>query len=111
MSNVNQFHYGRGDNVAGNKIQNQYNNLPNLSRAAKDIKELLDQLSKDYPSDTPSGQAIIGAKAIEKIEKSPKLRERIIKALQEAGTTGLEEAIDHPAIKIVIAGAKGFINA
>jgi len=75
MSNTYQNHYGKGDNVAGNKTLNQFNNSPNLAQAARDIKELLDQLSKDYPSDTPAGQAMIGAKAIEHIEKNPMLRQ------------------------------------
>lgn len=111
MSNINQHHYGRGDNVAGNKTLNQFNNSPNLVQAARDIKELLDQLSNDYPSDTLAGQAMIGAKAIEQIENNPTLRQRIVNALKEAGATALEEAVDHPAVKIVVAGTKGFIDA
>ncbi|OUC12470.1 MAG: hypothetical protein B0A82_22225 [Alkalinema sp. CACIAM 70d] len=111
MSTVNQNHYGKGDNIAGNKTLNQFNNSPNLAQAARDIKELLDQLSKDYPSDTVAGQAMIGAKAIEQIEKNPTLRQRVVNALKEAGSTALEEAVDHPAVKIVVAGTKGFIDA
>lgn len=110
MSDVNQYHYGKGDNVAGNKTLNQFNNSPSLTQAARDIKELLDQLSKDYPSDTLAGQAMIGAKAIEQIEKNPTLRQRIVNALKEAGATALEEAVDHPAVKIVVAGTKGFVD-
>lgn len=111
MSNIYQNHHGKGDNVAGNKTLNQFNNSPNLAKAARDIKELLDQLSKDYPSNTPAGQAMIGAKAIEHIENNPTLRQRVVNALKEAGATALEEAVDHPAVKILVAGAKGLIDA
>ncbi|HEY9606881.1 MAG TPA: hypothetical protein V6C85_35055, partial [Allocoleopsis sp.] len=111
MSNIYQNHHGKGDNVAGNKTLNQFNNSPNLAKAARDIKELLDQLSKDYPSNTPAGQAMIGAKAIEHIENNPTLRQRVVNALKEAGATALEEAVAHPAVKILVAGAKGLIDA
>jgi hypothetical protein len=98
--------------VAGEVKGNMIVNAPsqNLATAAAEIKQLLDQLSKEYPSNTPTGQAIIGAKAIEQIEHNPTLRNRVVNALKEAGATALEEAIDHPAIKIVVAGAKGFVD-
>lgn len=119
MSSTNQYHSGsgdnvgnhKGDNVGGDKIGTQINNSQNLAQAATDIKELLDQLSNDYPSNTPAGQARIGAKAIEEIEKNPTLKKRVVNALKEAGATALEKAIDHPAVGIVVAGAKGFIDA
>jgi internalin A len=108
MSNIHQNHYGKGDNVAGNKTLNQFNHSQDLAKAAQDIKALLDQLSQDYPSDS---QAMIGAKAIEQIEKKTNLKQRIVGALKEAGATALEEAVDHPAIKIVVAGARGFADS
>jgi uncharacterized membrane protein len=114
MSNtINQF--GSGDNIAGdkvmgNKIGTQINNSQNLIQAAKDIKELLDQLDKDYDRNTPTGQAMIKEKAIEEIKKNPNLKARVINALKESGTTALEELVDHPAIKILVAALKGFID-
>lgn len=110
MSEVNQNHYGKGDNIARDKITNKFNTSPSLAEAARDIKELLDQISSDYPNNTFAGQAMIGAKAIEQIEKNPTLRQRVVNALREAGATALEEAIDHPAIRIVVAGTKGFVD-
>ncbi|MEH2360237.1 COR domain-containing protein [Nostoc sp.] len=108
MSTVNQ--YGSGDNVAGDKvmrdkIDTQINNSQNLAQAAKDIKELLNQLSQEY-----SNTAIVGVKAVEEIEQKPKLKARIINALKEAGSEALEKAVDHPAVSIVIAATKGFID-
>ena len=113
MSNIHQ--YGSGDNiagdkVAGDKINTQINNSQNLAQAAQDIKALLNQLDQDYDRTTPTGQAMISAQAIATIEKNPTLKARIINALKEGGTTALEEAIDHPAVKPVVALLKGFMD-
>jgi hypothetical protein len=98
-----------GDKVMGDKITHY--NSPNLAQAAKEIKALLDQLDQDYDRTTPSGQAMISAKAIESIENNPTLKARVINALKEGGTTALESAIDHPAVKPVVAMLKGFMDA
>ncbi|MBD1864072.1 GTP-binding protein [Trichocoleus desertorum GB2-A4] len=110
MSSINQ--YGSGDNIAGDKVMHdkigtQINNSNNLAQAATDIKQLLDQLSQDYPGNTD----IVGAKAVEEIKRNPTVKQRLMNALKEAGATALEEAVDHPAIKIVVAGAKGLMDA
>ena len=115
MSN-NIHQYGSGDNIAGDKVMRdkigtQINNSQNLAQAAKDIKELLTQIDKDYDSSTPTGQAMISAKAIESIEKNPTLKARVVNALKEGGATALEVAVDHPAIKPVVAMLKGFMDA
>ncbi|MEA5627555.1 COR domain-containing protein [Nostoc sp. UHCC 0251] len=108
MSTFN--HSGSGDNVGGDKVMRdkigtQINNSQNLAQAAKDIKELLNQLSQEY-----SSTAMVGVKAVEEIEQKPKLKARIINALKEAGSEALEKAVDHPAVSIVIAATKGFID-
>lgn len=108
--------YGSGDNIAGDKVMGdkigtQINNSQNLAQAAQDIRDLLQQLDQDYDRTTPTGQAMISAKAIEAIEKNPTLKARVLNALKEGGTTALEEAIDHPAVKPVVAMVKGFIEA
>ncbi|MCC5664324.1 leucine-rich repeat domain-containing protein [Nostoc sp. CHAB 5784] len=109
MSTVNH-QYGSGDNIGSDKVMRdkigtQINNSQNLAQAAKDIKELLDELSQEY-----SNTAIVGVKAVEEIEQKPKLKARIINALKEAGSEALEKAVDHPAVSIVIAAAKGFMD-
>jgi hypothetical protein len=98
-----------GDKVMGDKITHY--NSPNLAQAARDIKALLDQLDQDYDRTTPSGQAMISAKAIESIENNPTLKARVVNALKEGGTTALESAVDHPAVKPVVAMLKGFLDA
>ncbi|MGF1536248.1 MAG: COR domain-containing protein [Elainellaceae cyanobacterium] len=82
-----------------------------LAQAAQDIKALLNQLDQDYDSTTPMGQAAIAGKTVEAIQSNPTLKKRVVNALKEGGTTALEEAIDHPAVKPVVAMVKGFIDA
>jgi hypothetical protein len=108
--------YGQGDNIAGDKVMRdkigtQINHSQNLAQAAQEIKALLTQLDQDYDRNTPTGQAMISAKAIESIEKNPTLKARVVNALKEGGTTALESAIDHPAVKPVVAMLKGFMDA
>jgi hypothetical protein len=107
--------YGQGDNIAGDKVMRdkigtQINHSQNLVQAAQEIKALLTQLDQDYDRNTPTGQAMISAKAIEQIEKNPTLKARVVNALKEGGTTALESAIDHPAVKPVVAMLKGFMD-
>jgi len=106
MSNINQ--YGSGDNVAGDKvmgdkIDTQTNNSQDLAQAAKDIKILLDQLSVDYPSDSPR---VLSAKAVDEVEKSPELKSRILRGMKAGSFAALEKLIDHPVAKFFIEGAK-----
>jgi len=112
-NNINQYGFGdniAGDKVLGNKIGTQIINSQNLTQAAKDIKDLLDQLDKDYDRNTPTGQTMINAKAIESIENNPSLKDRLFKAIEEGGSAALEQLVDHPAIKILVATYKGFAN-
>ncbi|NJK99657.1 MAG: hypothetical protein HC910_03490 [Spirulinaceae cyanobacterium SM2_1_0] len=114
MPDIHQ--YGRGDNIAGDKVMGdkigtQINHSQDLAQAARDIKNLLDQLSQDFDSTTPAGQAQIGAKVIEAMEKDPTLKARVVNALKEGGTTLIVEAVQHPAVKPVVAMVKGFIDA
>jgi hypothetical protein len=98
------------DKIAGNKIGTQINHSQSLPQAAQEIKDLLSQLDKNYDNSTPTGQAMISASAIASIEKNPTLKARIINALKEGSSTALEEAIDHPAVKPLLAMIKGFID-
>lgn len=110
MGNTYQNHSGSGDNVAGDKNTTYNYNQQDLAQAAQDIKALLDQLSKDYDTTNPTGQMMVGAKAIETVSNSPTLRNRVVGALKGAGEEALEQAIQHPAAKIFVAGAKGFLE-
>ncbi len=104
--------YGSGDNVAGdkvmgNKIGTQINNSQDLAQAAKDITALLDQLSADYPADSPR---VVGAKAIDKVEKDPQLKSRLLRGVKAGSFAALEKLIDHPVAKFFIEGAKEMLE-
>ncbi|MEH1863961.1 MAG: hypothetical protein V7K69_02805 [Nostoc sp.] len=93
-----------GSFVTGvDKSKIQINNSQDLVQAAKDIKALLDQLSVDYPSDSPE---VLRAKALDEIDKNPELKVRIIRGLKAGSFAALEKMIDHPIAKFFIEGAK-----
>jgi internalin A len=79
-----------------------------LVAAAKEIKDLLNQISA---TDKTNNHTLIAIQAIESIEKNPTLKDRIINAGKEAGFAALDAAVDHPAVKIVTAAIKGAIDA
>jgi hypothetical protein len=108
MGNKVQIGTVQGDAVAGNKIVN----AQDLTQAAQEIKALLDQLAIDYPQDddfTKAGRAVGG------IKNNPNLRQRLINAARESSFTAVEKAIEavveNPAVGIIVAGVKGFIDA
>jgi len=98
-----------GDKVMGDKITHHHSQ--NLAQAAQEIKALLEQLDKDYDNTTPVGQAMISAKAVETIANNPTFKARVVNALKEGGTTALEELVQHPAVKPLVALLKGFVDA
>jgi uncharacterized protein YuzE len=115
MSNtINQ--YGQGDNIGGDKVMRdkigtQINHSPDLAAAARDIKALFTELDQTYDRTTPTGQMMIAAKTVEAIENQPTVKARLLNAVKEGTTTALEEMIEHPAIKPVVAAFKGYIDA
>jgi hypothetical protein len=99
-----------GDQVMRDKIGTQINNAPNLAQAALEIQELLDTLSDTYNPSTANGQEKIKTAAIESIEQNPTFKARIVNALTEGSYTALEEAVDRPVVKILMATFKGFTD-
>ncbi|NET41535.1 MAG: hypothetical protein F6K15_06220 [Okeania sp. SIO2B3] len=99
----------------GKATQNQYNYSPeqkqNLAGAAKEIQQLLQQLSKPDYSATPTENAIIVGEVMQEIEKNPSLKSRIIEALKQGGKEAFKELIDHPAVNILMASIDGWNNA
>jgi internalin A len=97
---------GSDNNDIRNNQFTQTVNSQNLTQAAQDIKALLDQLAIEYPDESPYVQA---GRAIDSI------KQRAGNAIKEAGSTAVEKAIeavtDNPAVSIVVAGIKGFIDA
>ncbi len=99
-----------GDKVMGDKIGTQINNFQNLAEAALEIKALLDNLDETYNANSETGQAKIAKDAIEQIKQNPTLMGRMTNAIKEGSYTALEESVNHPTIKVVMAAVKGFVE-
>ena len=100
-----------GGGVAGRDYQGNvthYHQQQNLIEAASYIKNLLQELEQDYPSDTLSEKAVIAEKAIEKIQNAPNWKEKITNAIKAMGVEAFMEAIDHPIANVFRAGIEAF---
>lgn len=94
--------YGVAGNVEGNQFVQVSAPNQSLAEAAKEIQQLLDQLSQIYPTTTKPEQMVLAAKAIECIESNPTLMERILSALKAGSISALEQFLNHPAASFVI---------
>ncbi|MDJ0774116.1 MAG: hypothetical protein QNJ49_11940 [Mastigocoleus sp. MO_167.B18] len=103
-NNFSQNFYGSATNIVGNVEGNvnvnQANN--NLSEAAAEIQQLLNQLSQTYPTNTTTEKMTVATTAIQQIENNPKLRDRIVSALKTGGIQALAQFLNHPAAAFVI---------
>ncbi len=109
QGNVNNSEFA-GGNAGGNYTGNITNNNashPNLSEAAAEIQQLLNQLSQTYPTET---EMEVAAKAVRQIENNPTLKAKIISAVKGGGIEFFKEVINHPAVNIFIAGIEGWKN-
>ena len=100
--------------VQGDQIGVQHNyaaEKPDLAAAAREIQQLLEQLSQTYPTSTLPEQMTVATKAVETIESQPTLKTRIVGALKAGGTAALQTAIDHPAASVLLAAMAGWQNA
>jgi internalin A len=118
-----------GDKISGNKVigdkntitgnaftqnnnanTNEVLNTQDLAQAAQDIKALIDQLSTYYDTTTPSGKRKLTYRILETLEGNTTIQNRVLKALTGAGKVALEEAIDHPIAKVLVAGLEGYLE-
>ncbi|MFP4102418.1 hypothetical protein [Coleofasciculus sp.] len=89
----------KGAKVAGviNEAEQQ-----NLTEAAFQIQQLLEQLDKSYPTDTTAGKMTIATEAIKQIEANPTLMARLMSAISAGGVSALDAFLNHPAASFVI---------
>lgn len=73
----------------------------NLVAAAAEIQQLLEQLDPFSFSD-PSAEQAVAAEAIQRIERNPTLRARILSAIQAGGVSAFEQLLNHPAASFVM---------
>jgi hypothetical protein len=83
---------------------------PNLEAAAE-IRQILDQLSQTYPTNTTAEKMVVAAEAINRIENNPNWKQRTINAAKEGGLAAFEKAIDNPAGAFVVGAIQGWQEA
>ncbi|MEG5041034.1 MULTISPECIES: hypothetical protein [unclassified Microcoleus] len=97
---------GYSEKVEAEQIGGTINNYSpeqkqTLAEAAKEVQELLDQLSETYPTKTVAEKSAVAAKAIEEIEKKPDVKGKVLKALKAGGVAALMELTNNPVVKIL----------
>ncbi|RUS99080.1 leucine-rich repeat domain-containing protein [Trichormus variabilis] len=112
--------YNIGGNVGGindgqsggtsNINQNNYTaeQKQNLAEAAEEIKQLLDQLSKN--NQTSTNEVITNA-IHQEIKRNPTLKTRLIAALKAGGLEALKAIFNHPVFSIPAETIKGYLEA
>jgi hypothetical protein len=99
-----------GDRNVAHVTQNNYSQQ-NLTDAAREIQQLLDQLAETYPTNTQSEKLAVVTKAVEKIENDPSWKNRVVSAIKSGGTEGLKELLDNPLANILLAVIEGWREA
>jgi len=79
-----------------------------LAEVAKEIQELLDQLSQTNPTARTTERMAVVGKAIDIIEENPSFKSKVIKVLKAVGTESFKEAVDHPLANILMAGVEAW---
>ena len=97
---------------AGGKMQAIQHNYAaetkqNLAEAAKEIQDLLYQLSLTSPT---SDDAVVAA-VHQEIRRNPTLKARLISALKAGGLEALKAIFNHPLFSIPAETVKGWLEA
>lgn len=79
-----------------------------IAEAAAEIQQLLEQLSKTYPTSTNKEKMTVVAEVVDQIENNPTLKTRVINSLRAGGVEAFKEAIDHPLVNILMATIEGW---
>jgi hypothetical protein len=74
----------------------------NLKEAAAEIQELLEHLSKSYPTETEKEQIELAVEVADEIKNNPPLKSRLIAALKAGGMEALKQSINHPLSNMIV---------
>jgi len=96
-----------GDGNIAHVTQHNYSQQ-NLTDAAKEIQQLLDQLAQTYPTNTQSEKIAVVAKAVEQIEKDSSWKNRVVSMIKSVGIEGIKELVDNPLANILLAAIEGW---
>ena len=81
-----------------------------LASAAKEIQDLLEQLSEDYPTTTLSEKLAVAEKAIACIKSDENWLGKVVRVIKAMGKETFFEAIDHPAANVLRAGFEELLS-
>ncbi|MBW4666294.1 MAG: hypothetical protein KME60_02330 [Cyanomargarita calcarea GSE-NOS-MK-12-04C] len=105
-TNISQNFHAPVTNAVG-KVERDFivNNQAksNLSEAAAEIQQLLNQLSQTYPATTDTEKKALARTAIQYIDNNHTLRQRVLSALKTGGIQALGQMLNHPAATFAIA--------
>ncbi|GGA08029.1 hypothetical protein [Okeania sp. KiyG1] len=96
-----------GDHNTNNITQNnEFNESKekSLKEAAQEIQELLEQLGKDYPTETLTQKRKVADEIIKKIDDNPTLKDKIISVIQAMGIEALMQLVEHPVVNVLKVG-------
>lgn len=104
------------ETVNAQQIGGDIHNYPpeqrqSLAEAAAEIQQLLQQLERSYPTNTPLEKQAVVTEALKRIESNPTLKARVVGALKAGGTEAIKELVDHPLIHILLAALEGWQEA
>jgi uncharacterized membrane-anchored protein YjiN (DUF445 family) len=77
-----------------------------LQDLCREIRTMLTDMDKSYPTHTTSGKLAATAEVVERVEADPKLRARVMRALKSGAAEALAQALNHPLSSFVIAALK-----
>ena len=99
-----------GEIQAGAKVGGIINESQqkSLAEVAKEIQDLLEQLSQTNPTIKTTEKMEVVGKAIDIIEENPSFKSKIIRVLKAVGKESFKEAVDHPLANIFIAGVEAW---
>ena len=120
----NTFHFNQapgnvntGDvTIQRDQVGVQHNYAPeqkqNLAEAAKEIQQLLDQLSQTYPTTTESQKQAVANQAIARIKRdNPTTWQRLRSATEAALIEAFKEVLDNPFVNVTVAAVEGYRHA
>ncbi|OUC15346.1 MAG: hypothetical protein B0A82_07650 [Alkalinema sp. CACIAM 70d] len=98
------------ENLSGDYIQGNYyaaDTRQSLAESAKEISDLLNQLSVTYPTTDPAMMAALH----HEIQRNPTLKARLVGALKAGGLEALKAIFNHPLFSIPAETVKGWLEA
>lgn len=113
MSIIQSGNFGVGVNsgkINAHKLAGNINaaQKQSLTEVAREIQQLLEHLSQDYPTITTPEKMSVVTEAVDQIERNPTLKSKVISALKQGGAEALREAVNHPLINILLATIEGW---